>query len=384
MLGLIVMGGQSAAGQALLKWEQWVHVPAIFDVVGPRTDGRLLAQTGGRLVLIDRTGAVAPFADGPGGYPPSDPNTESYLALSPGARVAGAACTFPADDAFVIELRLGQPRGILRIDSSSRASSFVTVPGDDLLNGIVFDNVGRFDNRLLVTAVRDVQGQRRGVVRAIDCKGAVEVLTESAPVFEGGIAVAPASFGSHGGELVVPDEESGKIYAVDPRGSVSLLVESGIPAGGDIGVESLGFVPPGFGSGGFAYVADRATPNNPHPGTDSLLRLRAADLAAADVAEGDLLVASEGGAVTIAVRCAPACVAQKVAEGSPAAHVEGHVVFVVDGAAIPSTASTSAGLPTQPGPPRGRSPVPVALLAGGAVVAAAALGLVIFRRRASR
>jgi hypothetical protein len=79
--------------------------------------------------------------------------------------------------------------------------------------------------------------------------------------------------------------------------------------------------------GAEAYVADRGTPGNPHPGTDSVLRLRWSALAAAGVRGGDLLVVSEGGGGTVAVRCARRCTVWHVADGPAVAHVEGHVAF---------------------------------------------------------
>jgi hypothetical protein len=104
-----------------------------------------------------------------------------------------------------------------------------------------------------------------------------------------------------------------------------LVAESGLPHGGDIGVESEGFVP--AGSAG-ALVADRLTPGNPHPGDDAILRLPGAALKAAGVRAGDLLVATEGGALTDAVSCAAqGCRAAFVADGPAAAHLEGHITF---------------------------------------------------------
>jgi hypothetical protein len=84
-------------------------------------------------------------------------------------------------------------------------------------------------------------------VLAIDCTGRVRVITAHAPAMEGGIAVAPASFGRYGGDLVAAGETSGRISAVAPDGAVVTLAASGLPRGRDIGVESTGFVPPGFG-----------------------------------------------------------------------------------------------------------------------------------------
>jgi hypothetical protein len=141
---------------------------------------------------------------------------------------------------------------------------------------------------------------------------------------EGGVSVAPATFGRFAGDLIAPDENSGSVYAVDPAGRVVTLARSGQPAGGDIGVESAGFVPPGATA---AYLADRFSAGNRHPGDDAILRLSAADLARAGIRGGDLLVATEGGARTIDVRCAAACTVRYVAAGPAIAHPEGHIVF---------------------------------------------------------
>ena len=114
------------------------------------------------------------------------------------------------------------------------------------------------------------------------------------------------------------------MYAVDPSGRVVTLARSGRPTGGDIGVESAGFVPPQSAT---AYLADRFSARNKHPGDDAILRLAPADLARAGIRAGDLLVATEGGAETIDVRCAAACTVRYVAAGPAIAHAEGHIVF---------------------------------------------------------
>jgi hypothetical protein len=164
-------------------------------------------------------------------------------------------------------------------------------------------------------------------VYALDCAGTVSVIASHAPAVEGGIAVAPTSFGGFGGDLIAPDENSGQIWAISPDGKASVVARSGLPSGPDIGVESAGFVPAGFTNGWAAYVADRGSPGNPHPGDDSILQLSTTVLANAGVRPGDLVVASEGGGATVLIRCAPTCSARHIVDGPPAAHIEGHVVF---------------------------------------------------------
>jgi len=143
--------------------------------------------------------------------------------------------------------------------------------------------------------------------------------------------VAPTRFGRFGGDLIAPDENSGRIYAIAPDGSSRVVASSGLPHGGDVGVESEGFVPAHFGARGSALVADRLTPGNPHPGDDAILRIGGAALGAAGVRSGDLLVATEGGARTDAIRCRASCRVRHVADGPPPAHLEGHIVFARGG-----------------------------------------------------
>jgi len=129
-------------------------------------------------------------------------------------------------------------------------------------------------------------------------------------------------------DLIAPDENSGRIYAISPNGRSRLLANSGLAHGGDVGVESAGFVPPGFRAASSALVADRRTPGNPHPGDDAVLRIDGSSLIAAGVGSGDLIVATEGGAQTDAIRCTGvSCRVRQVADGPPIAHLEGHIVF---------------------------------------------------------
>lgn len=324
LAAVLLLAAATPADAAASAWEHWREIPGVFDVDGPRADGSLIVAAAGRLFRVDPAGDVTPFAGGPQGYA-DDAGAEAYLAVSPGLHVAGAGCDFARDDVFV--LRLHQPLGVTRIGADGGARTFATVPGVESLNGIAFDTTGRFGSRLLVTGPR----QGRTAVVAVDCRGATQVVTDAAPVVEGGLAVAPAGFGAFGGALIAPDELSGRIYAIAPDGAARVVVDSGLPTGGDIGVESVGFVPRGLTRGGWAYYADRGTPNNPHPGTDSLLRLPASVLRAQGVRDGDLLAATEGGAAMIAVGCDATCRTFPVVETPTTAHGEGHIAFALDG-----------------------------------------------------
>jgi hypothetical protein len=311
-----------AAAQPQVAWEQWQHQVGIVDV-GVRADGTLVAMIAGHLFLIPAAGGSAtPFANGPDGFS-ADPAAEPYFVVTPDLGPADNHCAWHANDLYILDLT--SPPGIARVDSGGHTTHLATLPGVDTLGGIALDTTGHFDHSLLVTGTHD---GNQTTVFAVGCDGAVAVLTNAAPVVEGGLAVAPETFGQFAGDLIAPDETSGQIWAIDPSGMVSLVVMSGLPSGGDTGVESEAFVPPGFiGSSGFAYLADRGTPDNPFPGTDSLLRLSAAALASAGIQDGDLLVATEGNGTTIAVRCQQTCSVLPAATGTNGGHIEGHIAL---------------------------------------------------------
>jgi hypothetical protein len=121
---------------------------------------------------------------------------------------------------------------------------------------------------------------------------------------------------------------TGRIYAFGPGGRVALVAESGLPAGGDVGAEAVGFVPPKLGRHGAAYLADLGSPGSPTSGWNSLLILTGTGLARASLRPGELIVATEAGAKTLAVRCARVCRVRRVADGPTVTHAEGHITFL--------------------------------------------------------
>jgi hypothetical protein len=248
---------------------------------------------------LSPAGAAAGFANryrSPGGGEP-------YIALSPGG-------CFGRGTVYALEV-VGRA-SVVAIGAGGRVRRFATIFAPGLLNGITFDTVGRFGRRLLVT----VNKGTHTTVEAIACNGRVTRLTRNAPRVEGGIAVAPMSFGRFGGDLIAPDEISGRVYAIAPGGRSLLVATSGLPHGQDVGVESEAFVPSGQKD---ALVADRLTPGNPHPGDDLILRIRAAALRAVGV---------RAGALTDAIRCTSrGCTVRYVAAGPAIAHIEGHIAF---------------------------------------------------------
>ena len=368
LVALLPISG-AAAGPA---WESRQPVPGVFDLGGPRSNGSLLVAGSAALYTLTQAGDLEPFARGPGGYR-DDPGAEAYLAVAPGQHVAAAGCDFVRDEVFI--LREHTPIGITRVDRTGSETGSFTNVGLSSLNGIAFDTNGAFDHRLLVMG--PLTGKTEVV--AIDCTGAVAVVTKSAPVIEGGVAVVPSSFGQFAGDLIAPDELSGIIWAIAPDGTSKQVVSSGLPKGGDIGVESVAFVPPGFAKGGYRYYADRATPGSPHPGTDHVLRLSSADLVAAGVQDGDLLAATEGGASMIDVRCDPVvCKVTTVVATPTSAHGEGHLVFTLNPTAspLPTPSATRSAAPAS-------SSVSVApyIAIAAAILAAFAAGLLIAGRR---
>jgi hypothetical protein len=307
-----------ASSAPAAAWAQFRHLPGVVDLAGPRSDGSFVVAAAGRLFIWSRDGALSPFARGAGGYQ-TKMGTEPYLAVTSGAAVQGDHCAFPQDAAFAIEP--GARPAVIMISPAGLARRFASLPAGSSLTGIAFDATGRFGHKLLVTA--GLRGTT--TVFGIGCDGRLSPVTTGGPTVEGGIVVAPAAFGAFGGDLIAPNETSGRVYAVSPSGTVAVLAQSGLPAGGDIGVESAGFVPAGAAA---AYLADRVSPGNKHPGDDAILRLPAAGLAQAGIRAGDLLIATEGGAQTIDVRCAATCAVREVAAGPAIAHAEGHIVFL--------------------------------------------------------
>jgi hypothetical protein len=308
--GAAADGQPAAQGSArLAHWTRFVRAVRPLDLAGPRADGSLVLAARGQLELVSPSGVVRPYAPA---YK-SAGGEEPYITFSRGG-------CFGAGTVYVI--RLAKPRGILRVDARGRMRRFASITAGGLIDGITFDGTGAFSHRLLLT----INHGKTTTVEAIDCHGRVSAITNTAPRVEGGIAVAPPTFGRFAGDLIAPDENGGRIFAVARTGKSTLVANSGLPHGGDIGVESEAFVPPDRGAR--AVLADRFTPGNRHPGDDVLLQLTSSALRAAGVQPGDLLVATEGGARTDAIRCGPsACTVTHVADGPPEAHAEGHIAF---------------------------------------------------------
>jgi hypothetical protein len=309
------------AAKAPTRWAEFRHLPGVVDVAGPRGDGSFVVSAAGRLFLFDGK-TLTPFARGPGGYQ-TNTGGEPYLTVASNVTDPSRHCSFGMDEIFALEP--GARPEVIVISGTGQARPFAGLPPGESLGGIAFDGTGRFGHRLLVTSGHG----GRTTVYAIDCTGTPSAIATNGPPVEGGIAVAPLTFGGFGGDLIAPNETSGLVYAFRPDGSTVTLAVSHLPSGGDIGVESAGFVPPGFTARQNAYLADRYSgPQNKHPGDNSLLQLSGTQLTHAGVQPGDLLVAAEGGALTIDIRCATTCTTRYLADGPPIGHGEGHVAVI--------------------------------------------------------
>ena len=301
-------------------WQAWRMTRGVVDVVGPRSDGRFVVAARGRLFLLRTANArLMPYPSSGAPYA-ADAKLEPYITVAgPRQRVAAAQCGFPRDTVYAIE-PAGKTR-VLVVTPGGRVRPLARIRGVKTLNGIVFDTVGHFGGRLLVLGLT---AGGSGALVTVDCRGRTHTVTRSAPHIEGGPVVAPAGLGAFAGDVIAPDEVDGRLLAVAPDGSVRDLVDPGQPAGGDIGVESLGIVPSARAD---AYLADRYSPGNANPGHDTILRLGADALRRAGVVPGDLLASLEGGGTTIAVHCAATCSASAVATAPAGAHAEGSISF---------------------------------------------------------
>jgi hypothetical protein len=316
---VLLAPSSAARSKAEVRWRQLVHLPGAVDVVGPRADGRFVAMGTDGLFLVRRSGSLTPFARGIRGY--VRPRGETYMALARNRRVTGTGCSFRRDDLYVLD-PVDHP-GLTLVDRAGHARRFADLPAGSFLSGIAYDTVGRFGYRLLVTALVS----QRTTLYAIDCRGQARVVGRNLAKVEGGSAVAPSTFGKFSGRLIASDETNGSIYAFGPRGHVRVVAHPVLAVGGDIGVESVGFVPRRFTRSGSAYFADLHAPGSPTQGTDNILALSGVKLMRARVRAGDLVVATEAGGVTVAVRCSRTCVVRRIARASDATHGEGHIAF---------------------------------------------------------
>lgn len=321
-LGVLGLWAPAAASRTPTApdWKTWLAVPGVVDVAGPRADGALIVATADGLLV------VPPGRDTtPGEANPIRMGSPTAIALSAGLEATGAACRFGPDEVFALDAST-TPTAVLRVDATGQGMRFAELAQFERLTGIAFDTTGRFGNRLLVAGRRH---DRTGIV-ALDCRGQASVVTEDAPHFDGGIAVAPERFGDFGGDLIGVDEDTGEVVFVRADATSGIVVATGLPRGPGIGPRSLGFVPEGFNRlGGSAFVADAgAGPSSPSP-SGSLRRLSSEGLAPVGIDDNDLLVAGGAGGATVVVRCRDGCRVLPLGR-APDGEVQGRIAVVLD------------------------------------------------------
>ena len=123
-LALLLAGGSAARSQTEVHWRPLHTIPGILDVVGPRTDGRLIVASQAGLFLLRRGSPPTPFARGPEGYVPG--TGESYIALARKRRLSAAGCSFRRNEVYALD-PAADP-GIIRIDRLGRARRFADLP----------------------------------------------------------------------------------------------------------------------------------------------------------------------------------------------------------------------------------------------------------------
>lgn len=308
-----------AAAEATTRWRKYLYAGRVNDVVGPRRDGHLVISAGGKLWLVghprDRV-RLAPRKRSRPRYLMLDPGIEPYI-----AHISASQCGFRRDEVYALS---GPEPALLRVTENGATYPYVSLPANFASKGIVLDTGGLFGGQLLVIGRIPGLTQLYGV-----CNQQLTLLAQFPQRVEGGLAIAPPTFGDFVGQLLGAEEQTGNVYAIAP-GAVAptTIATPAAPAGGDIGVESLGIVPQGMTRRGAAFLSDRLTPGNFQPGSGNLTHIRWRALKRAGVREGDLLVATEAGALTFAIRCAGAtCTSQLVAHGVSKAHSEGHIAF---------------------------------------------------------
>jgi hypothetical protein len=285
---------------------QWTHVanaPGIVDVV-KLYGGPLVVSTRDGLFEV-RGAQLRSFAT----YTPKE-GGEQYAAVVPALRAG--ACSWHRNDVFVLDA--SATPGVVRVPRGGAASRFAALPKGEFPSGIAWDGVGSFSHRLLVsTVVKEATN-----LYAIDCSGGVSPVRLRGPRVEGGLVVAPRTFGRFGGRLLAANELTGTIYAFDARGRNMVVARPHVRSGGDLGIESLGISP---GPSATAYLADLGAPNSPTKGSDSLLRLTP------KLPRGTLVAVAEGGAATVAITCNRHCTIRRITSGPEETHAEGHVTF---------------------------------------------------------
>lgn len=168
---------------------------------------------------------------------------EGALAISPGLG------NFPAGEVYV--LQAGHLFEIPAGGSGTAVASALTLSNlSGSYDGLAFDYTGSFGYALLAT------GGKYGDVYAISPANQAHLIGAFGTTVEGP-AVAPMSFGTVGGDLLIAGESHSEIYAMGPSGTGSVVTFASWPNS-----EAVSFVPTlacSFSTTGDAYfVADKS------------------------------------------------------------------------------------------------------------------------------
>jgi hypothetical protein len=288
-----------------------------MDMVGPRSDGRFVVATYRDVRLLGPGRRLRTLAAGLA----TSHEVEPHVALTRPQRVPGAGCAWRRDDVYMTGP--AGHRQVFRIGAGGGARRFAPLPPDEVPSGIGYDDVGRFGHRLLVLAIRD----NGSVLHGVDCRGRVSTIARHVEYAEGGLVVAPRSFGAHAGEAIAVNEYTDHVIAIRPDGTSGVLAVPPLPRGRDLGPESVGFVPAGLGAGDRVLVADRHFPDQPPHGNQAVMAIDAGRLRRSGVRAGDLLVATEARLRLAVVRCRPVCSSWIVARPNSVGHGESPIVF---------------------------------------------------------
>jgi hypothetical protein len=221
-----------------------------------------IVWTGTGFLLVENTVNnvwSAPPAGSPLQLYASMPNLveETRCALSPGTHgfpTGALFCHSPDDKIYEIG-----PGG-------SSASVFATLPapaGTVSDGALAFDSVGKFGYQLVAATGRSGVGQPPGgVVYTIGANGAVnEVGPYSGPAGADELIIAPASFGSVGGDALLTLDAGaggGLLVAMDPSAATRTVLQT------HDGLNPIAFIPPAASgrpsSGAGLYVTNDTSP----------------------------------------------------------------------------------------------------------------------------
>lgn len=182
--------------------------------------------------------------DGTGALYSTDLNGGNVQVFAPTVSLAGN----PASEHYVAsslglggfanrDIYVASGNGVMQIANDGSTSSNFVSGLSGYVRGILFDPVGSFGHDMLITT-------NTGNVYRVNSGGSASLLASIGADTEG-LDIAPAGFGSFGGQLVVASEGTGQINAIDTAGNITNL---GLTIGG--GPEELAFVPLNLGSSG--------------------------------------------------------------------------------------------------------------------------------------